>query len=80
VVAQSSSGGVTFDATTGAVISNSTEYPILVFDVLEWRTWYANESLADVREIDILDIGYWLRDGSYTPPEFDWRREIVNQK
>lgn len=27
--------------------------------------------------IDILDVGYWLKDGTYEPPEADWRKEVA---
>jgi len=52
---------------------------IVRFDLDEWRRYH--ESLKDDPwdSIDILDLGYWLDDGSYEEPEWDWRREMREQ-
>jgi len=46
---------------------------ILQFDLLEYFDKYDKESRSDVQEFDILDLGYWMDDGSYEPPDEAWR-------
>ena len=43
------------------------------FDVSEWERFYPDQNFSEVGHIDILDIGYWLENGAYEPPEADWR-------
>lgn len=43
------------------------------FNVHEWKKRYPDESLSKVRNIDILDIGFWLDNGEYEPPDATWR-------
>ncbi len=40
----------------------------------EWREHY-NASPSGCSSLDILDVGVFLDDGRYDPPEADWRRE-----
>jgi hypothetical protein len=56
------------------------------FDVDEWRKAYPNETLGSTLEgergdrivttMDILDIGYWVKDGTYEGPVTEWREEF----
>lgn len=41
------------------------------FDIVEHLRYWKEFS----KEIDICDIGYWLDDGSYVPPETEYRHE-----
>lgn len=84
-VAQGSHGYIVFDPDTGLVEPDwSTYWPdedghsyedILVIDVKEWRKTYPNDDIKG--GTDILDLGYWLFDGAYEPPEHSWRKEIL---
>jgi hypothetical protein len=81
VTAQGSNGSFTFDPKTGEVIQHepdpSSDEPytnIVRVDVAEWRLAYPGEALEDV--IDILDLGYWMKDGTYEPPAEDWREDF----
>lgn len=90
-MARGSWGAVEFDTTTGNVVAlhdepasyiveNGVEErgyrDIVKVDVAEWRKTYPNETLGDV---DVLDVGYWIRGGSYEPPVEDWRAEFRKQ-
>jgi hypothetical protein len=45
------------------------------FDLHEWRCyWQWKGELPG--GFDILDLGFWTKDGAYEPPEQDWREEI----
>ncbi len=56
--------------------ANCAEYqPIVRFDVGEWLAAYPGEELVGNR-VDILDLGYVLRNGTYEPPATDWRAEF----
>jgi hypothetical protein len=47
---------------------------ITAFDLAEYKKHYSIVLDAHLPEcIDILDLGYWLKDGSYEPPAGDWR-------
>jgi hypothetical protein len=46
------------------------------FDVAEWLAEYPGESLAGTCN-DILDLGYWMNDGTYVEPCYDWRKQDV---
>ena len=43
-------------------------------DVVEWQYSYPFDDITD-GELDILDIGYWNKDGSYERPCYSWREE-----
>lgn len=42
------------------------------FDVEEWQRRYPGQKIEDAT-LDVLDIGYWTKDGQYEAPEDDWR-------
>jgi hypothetical protein len=44
------------------------------FDIAEWLKFYPNE---EFNGCDILDIGYWLKDGTYEPPCGGFREELA---
>lgn len=75
----SSYGDLSIDANTGEVLTlvpdgdpeNLGE--IACFDLDEWRKFYGREDLDE--EFDILDLGYWLKGGTYEPPEPTWRNK-----
>lgn len=75
ITAYSSLGSFTFDPNTGKVLNSALDAematPIRV-DIEEYKKYYGTEFNEGV---DILDIGYWMEDGSYEPPENDWREE-----
>jgi hypothetical protein len=77
----SSHGDITIDAQTGVVIShgNNTEYAdIARFDLEEYRAQYPDEK--EVRGYDILDLGYFLKDGTYEEPDHHWRRDCAIER
>jgi len=58
--------------------ADSGEYErILRFDVGEWSAAYPSGRLAGSR-VDILDLGYALKNGAYEPPVAEWRAEHRN--
>lgn len=76
----SSCGSVTFDADNGVVTEcdlDPEDYPSddcpAVVDVDEWKLRYPGEWSILPNEHDILDFGYWKRDGTYEPPCENWR-------
>lgn len=79
-----SHGQCVVDAKTGEVLyieedghrPNDCEYEtIMRFDVDEWRAAYPRSDLVGI-SVDILDLGYTLRDGAYEAPQLDWRAEF----
>jgi hypothetical protein len=75
VTINSSNGTLKLDV-GGNVIPSLSDYKnddlvgITKFDFTEYRKWYPNEELDT---IDILDIGYWTKNGQYEPPCYAWR-------
>jgi hypothetical protein len=53
---------------------------IAKFDLGEWRRYYGMEQLEPNSSIDILDLGYWLKDGAYEPPAEDWRQQFAQER
>lgn len=45
-------------------------------DVEEWKK-YHNVTELPTDGIDILDLGYWTKDGRYDEPAHDWRQLII---
>ena len=79
ITACSSHGTIDFDSETGVVISQSLDEcddgcpnNIARFDVEEYTRTYGHKPDKDV---DILDLGYWLEDESYEEPAYNWREE-----
>jgi len=77
ITAFSSHGTIDFDSETGLVISQTLDEcndccpnNIGTFDVKEYARTYGHKPDTD---IDILDLGYWLKDGTYEEPAYDWR-------
>ena len=48
-------------------------------DVDEWRAAYPGEDVTSGTH-DILDFGYWSRDGVYEPPAYDWREDFAKER
>jgi len=78
----SSHGSLTCNKETGMVIEcslfhgeneNERIAQIAKFDLEEWKKCYVGESLPDY--LDILDLGYWTKNGEYEQPVIDWRNE-----
>lgn len=75
-------GSLTVSATDGRVLNylplegEGPEYQdIVIFDVAEWRSTYPTERLEGL-SVDILDLGYTLKDGSTYAPEVQWRADF----
>jgi hypothetical protein len=70
----SSHGTLTVDPADGRVLSRDLDDDLLErvirFDLEEWKHYWG-DPVPD--NLDILDIGYWLDDGTYEPPEMEWR-------
>jgi hypothetical protein len=47
---------------------------IVKFHVVEWIAHYHTNVAQD---IDLPDIGYWNKDGTYEPPDNDWRDMVA---
>ena len=53
------------------------------FDIAEWDIFYENrfkEPSPKPSEFDVLDLGYWCKDGTYVEPNHKWRNEIYHKK
>lgn len=44
------------------------------FDMKEWHEAYPKEEVPDT--VDILDLGYWMKNNQYETPVYDWRAEF----
>lgn len=79
----STNGELEIDPNTGVIRVNNFKDGTLIptkFDVEEWHKFYPNDSLANARTINILDIGYWyMRDQhfGYEPPREDFRNQEI---
>jgi hypothetical protein len=52
---------------------------IAKFDIAEWDKWYEKEFEEDSPkpdEFDVLELGYWRKDGSYEPAG-NWRNGVI---
>lgn len=80
----SSNGEITIELSTGRVtdmvVYADCELPnIIRFDLEEYRRYYGVDNESN---IDILDLGYWYREGDrvfYEEPLLDWRVEHQNE-
>lgn len=55
---------------------------IAKFDVAEWDKFYENkfnEPSPKPSEFDVLDLGYWLKNGTYVEPDQKWRDEMYDE-
>lgn len=87
VLVRSSHGIFFFHPTTGEVKASDIDLtkefgdPPVRVNVDELRSQPVPELLKHhlkdglLPEYDVLDVGYWTEDGSYEPPEEDWRIE-----
>lgn len=83
VIIRSSHGEFRVDAATGKPVTWDPHYfasadakalgRIDRFDFTEWERHYG-KPIASISPIDILDLGYWLDDGTYEGPDHDWRK------
>jgi len=82
---RSSHGMLTIDAISGKVIRLQDLDPkeqhylhdIDRFDMHEYNNYYPGNT---DKFIDILDLGYWLKDGTYGGPEQGWRDEVKQMR
>lgn len=79
---RTSNGTIEMDPKTGAatkiiVDDGGDKYiaKIEKFDIEEYKKFYNVTELPN--SIDILDLGYWMKDGTYEEPAFDWREEMA---
>jgi len=56
--------------------SDGTYDDIERFDLKENRGYWNREVFPE-HGLDILDVGYWTKDGLYVPAESDWRKELI---
>jgi hypothetical protein len=76
----SSHGELVIDE-NGNVLKDRSHYSddalkkIVRFDLAEYRTAYPNYE----GDTDILDIGYWMADGKYEPPEPEFRSVLCKK-
>lgn len=80
----SSNGEITVDKENGICIKyncNEDIADIIIFDIKE-NEKYHNRKIEGGDELDILDFGYWYKDGDiikYEEPAHDWRKEIIER-
>ena len=48
------------------------------FDLKEYKSRWHDESETDT--LDILELGYWITDGSYIPPFFYWGEKDIGKE
>lgn len=70
-------GTVVFSTSGGAVtgchlVHGFGRKPVKI-DVAEWRRRYPGEPMEG--DHDILDFGYWVRNGTYEAPCEEWRED-----
>lgn len=77
----SSGGSLKVSAKDGSVIECTTIHnednelkQILKFDIEEFKTHYKVAEIPG--NLDILDLGYWTKNGQYEKPVEDWRNEM----
>lgn len=73
-------GAFRIDAETGDVL---TKLPSEYADhakgnVVECREWHSKIGLRIAGEMDVVAIGWWLKDGSYLPPSPEFRENVEN--
>ncbi|XUX01228.1 MAG: hypothetical protein TUN42_04360 [Dehalogenimonas sp.] len=51
---------------------------IVKFDIEEYLRAYPDEPLETIDSVDILDLGYWTKDGRYEPPDAYFRKEVAD--
>lgn len=77
ILSSANDGNVTYLCTVqGALLwmhPDADPAHVVGFDVAEFATHYGYDTTQLPLAIDILDIGYYLNDGSYEPPEPDYR-------
>lgn len=76
---------------TGEVLSyqpaddTTPDYADIVrFDVAEYQAWLASTTVTtatwdQIESIDVVDIGFWSKDGSYEPPVAEHRDELPSR-
>lgn len=78
---RSSNGNLKIDA-HGNVLPERSEYwgdalrDIVRFDLPEWQAWLRNNGAPVPSEMDILEIGYWVRTGEYEPAVKAFREDF----
>lgn len=78
----SSNGELKVNSKTGKVIKcdMSTDGEgidqIERFDIEEYKKFW-NAEITD--DIDILNLGYWTKDGQYEEPADDWRKDLIER-
>lgn len=50
---------------------------IVRIDIDEWKRFYVGEEVVNG---DILDWGFWVRDGTYQEAEHDWRANFITER
>ncbi len=88
IIVCSSNGNLTINAETGVVTNweifegkgvDRSIGDIAKFNLEEFKKYYNLQEIDLNRysEIDILDLGYWVKDGTYEEPEMDWRTSTL---
>lgn len=59
----------------GSEDDEDSGYPKIVrIDLAEYRQHYDLPADAEIESIDILDVGFWVKDGTYVPPDHEYRQ------
>ena len=56
---------------------------IAKFDIAEWDRFYEDrfkEPSPKPSDFEVLDLGYWLKNGEYVEPNQKWRDEMYHEK
>jgi hypothetical protein len=56
---------------------------IAKFDIAEWDRWYEdkfNEPSPNPTDFDVLDLGFWKKDGGYEKADEDYRKNIYTDQ
>jgi hypothetical protein len=82
---RTSNGEITMDGNTGKVLNVVVDpdeddmiQNIDKFDINEYKKYHKVKVLPS--SIDILDLGYWMKDGTYEEPAQDWREMIADME
>ncbi len=52
---------------------------VVKFDIDEFESWYLAKFGKEAKwdSFDVLELGFWRKDGTYCPADSGWRNEMI---